>query len=142
MGDIHELFVLALSLVWFAGATPEKGLYTCCKGWGGWKKQENGCATSCQEEFLERVSRSVSNMSSCDKKFFQIQPNCSLQGSQTAQNLEKRISEPTPQKGAFRVKKPFLCTEESGDGFWGLNNLVGVLPHLPGGNFRAIFSQA
>ena len=23
MGDIHELFVLALSLVWFAGATPE-----------------------------------------------------------------------------------------------------------------------
>ena len=22
MGDIHELFVLALSLVWFAGATP------------------------------------------------------------------------------------------------------------------------
>ena len=25
MGEIHELFVLALSLVWFAGATPEKG---------------------------------------------------------------------------------------------------------------------
>ena len=24
MGEIHELFVLALSLVWFAGATPEK----------------------------------------------------------------------------------------------------------------------
>ena len=24
MGDIHELFVLALSLVWFAGATPER----------------------------------------------------------------------------------------------------------------------
>ena len=23
MGKIHELFVLALSLVWFAGATPE-----------------------------------------------------------------------------------------------------------------------
>ena len=23
MGEIHELFVLALSLVWFAGATPE-----------------------------------------------------------------------------------------------------------------------
>ena len=22
MGEIHELFVLALSLVWFAGATP------------------------------------------------------------------------------------------------------------------------
>ena len=25
MGEIHELFVLALSLVWFAGATPEGG---------------------------------------------------------------------------------------------------------------------
>ena len=25
MGEIHELFVLALSLVWFAGATPESG---------------------------------------------------------------------------------------------------------------------
>ena len=25
MGEIHELFVLALSLVWFAGATPYKG---------------------------------------------------------------------------------------------------------------------
>ena len=25
MGEIHELFVLALSLVWFAGATPD-----CC----------------------------------------------------------------------------------------------------------------
>ena len=24
MGEIRELFVLALSLVWFAGATPEK----------------------------------------------------------------------------------------------------------------------
>ena len=24
MGEIHELFVLALSLVWFAGATAEK----------------------------------------------------------------------------------------------------------------------
>ena len=23
MGEIHELFVLELSLVWFAGATPE-----------------------------------------------------------------------------------------------------------------------
>ena len=23
MGEIHELFVLALSLVWFAGATPD-----------------------------------------------------------------------------------------------------------------------
>ena len=26
MGEIHELFVSALSLVWFAGATPECGL--------------------------------------------------------------------------------------------------------------------
>ena len=26
MGEIHELFVLALSLVWFAGATPEQVL--------------------------------------------------------------------------------------------------------------------
>ena len=25
MGEIHELFVLALSLVWFAGATPDSG---------------------------------------------------------------------------------------------------------------------
>ena len=24
MGEIHELFILALSLVWFAGATPEE----------------------------------------------------------------------------------------------------------------------
>ena len=23
MGELHELFVLALSLVWFAGATPD-----------------------------------------------------------------------------------------------------------------------
>ena len=23
MGEIHELFILALSLVWFAGATPD-----------------------------------------------------------------------------------------------------------------------
>ena len=28
MGEILELFVLALSLVWFAGATPERGLKT------------------------------------------------------------------------------------------------------------------
>ena len=27
MGEIHELFVLALYLVWFAGATPKKGSY-------------------------------------------------------------------------------------------------------------------
>ena len=27
MGEIHELFVLALSLVWFAGATPEKKMF-------------------------------------------------------------------------------------------------------------------
>ena len=26
MGEIHELFLLALSLVWFAGATPENTL--------------------------------------------------------------------------------------------------------------------
>ena len=26
IGEIHELFVLALSLVWFAGATPELSL--------------------------------------------------------------------------------------------------------------------
>ena len=26
MGEIHELFVLALSLVWFAGATPDSRL--------------------------------------------------------------------------------------------------------------------
>ena len=36
MGEIHELFVLALSLVWFAGATPER----------------NGCATK-KRVFLE-----------------------------------------------------------------------------------------
>ena len=28
MGEIHELFVLALPLVWFAGATPELMLKT------------------------------------------------------------------------------------------------------------------
>ena len=27
MGEIHELFVLALSLVWFAGATPDSLLW-------------------------------------------------------------------------------------------------------------------
>ena len=27
IGEIHELFVLALSLVWFAGATPENWQY-------------------------------------------------------------------------------------------------------------------
>ena len=35
MGDIHELFVLALSLVWFAGATPENG---CTNFMGAWKE--------------------------------------------------------------------------------------------------------
>ena len=29
MGEIHELFVLALSLVWFAGATPDKSMPKC-----------------------------------------------------------------------------------------------------------------
>ena len=28
MGEIHELFVLALSLVWFAGATPDLRRFT------------------------------------------------------------------------------------------------------------------
>ena len=28
MGEIHELFVLALSLVWFAGETPEQRVKT------------------------------------------------------------------------------------------------------------------
>ena len=27
MGEIHELSVLALSLVWFAGVTPDRGLF-------------------------------------------------------------------------------------------------------------------
>ena len=34
MGEIHELFVLALSFVWFSGATPERGtitLHSCCQ---------------------------------------------------------------------------------------------------------------
>ena len=31
IGEIHELFVLALSLVWFAGATPEKTFYQAPK---------------------------------------------------------------------------------------------------------------
>ena len=54
MGEIHELFVLALSLVWFAGATPdsqlgghfeyflsfsargrERGSWEFQEGWGG-----------------------------------------------------------------------------------------------------------
>ena len=34
MGEIHELFVLALSLVWFAGATPEN-FFGPETGWGG-----------------------------------------------------------------------------------------------------------
>ena len=29
-GEIHELFVLALSLVWFAGATPDPYLQKIC----------------------------------------------------------------------------------------------------------------
>ena len=29
MGEIHELFALALSLVWFAGATPDARLCVC-----------------------------------------------------------------------------------------------------------------
>ena len=32
MGEIHELFVLALSLVWFAGATPEISALQHCTG--------------------------------------------------------------------------------------------------------------
>ena len=42
MGEIHELFVLALSLVWFAGATPE---------WWGW-------STARDEEGI-RMCRSI-----------------------------------------------------------------------------------
>ena len=34
MGEIHELFVLAFSLVWFAGATPDKS-------WGGERGRYN-----------------------------------------------------------------------------------------------------
>ena len=30
MGEIHELFVLPLFLVWFAGATPDKGAHSWC----------------------------------------------------------------------------------------------------------------
>ena len=29
MGEIHEFFVLALSWVWFAGATPDHTIITC-----------------------------------------------------------------------------------------------------------------
>ena len=32
MGEIHEVFVLALSLVWFAGATPEANFLEVCFG--------------------------------------------------------------------------------------------------------------
>ena len=28
MGEIHEIFVVALSLVWFAGATPESLVFS------------------------------------------------------------------------------------------------------------------
>ena len=34
MGEIHELFVLALSLVWFAGATPDKNASNFFFEWG------------------------------------------------------------------------------------------------------------
>ena len=33
MGEIHELFVLALSLVWFAGATPDLSVDRMRFGW-------------------------------------------------------------------------------------------------------------
>ena len=43
MREIHELFVLPLSLVWFAGATPEKWFTLNSLGW-----TENN-AESCSE---------------------------------------------------------------------------------------------
>ena len=33
MGEIHELFVLALSLVWFAGATPDHHKINSFENW-------------------------------------------------------------------------------------------------------------
>ena len=42
MGKIHELFVLALSLVWFAGVTPEKKSDKSLLGLPVWSPQEFG----------------------------------------------------------------------------------------------------
>ena len=39
MGEIHELFVLALSLVWFAGATPETHPIQCASRKHTWKAE-------------------------------------------------------------------------------------------------------
>ena len=46
--EIHELFVLALSLVWFAGASPDKKVLRAysssefCKGFIGWWREAWG----------------------------------------------------------------------------------------------------
>ena len=45
MGEIHELFVLALSLVWFAGATPEIMLFSYVRIWAPMVKLRRGGLT-------------------------------------------------------------------------------------------------
>ena len=42
MGEIHELFVLASSLVWFAGVTPDLGILTTSGGYGGLRLHSHG----------------------------------------------------------------------------------------------------
>ena len=63
MGEIHELFVLALSLVWFAGATPESSrrnvLDSLPQQWGKSQRQnlrgsESPVATFCNQQPLPK----------------------------------------------------------------------------------------
>ena len=49
MGEIHELFVLALSLVWFAGATPERRLLRECS------REIFQCSRKCTRKWARSV---------------------------------------------------------------------------------------
>ena len=58
MGEIHELFALALSLVWFAGATPESTMKTISSKTKG--PGEQGAAGYCTKILLRKRAKMVS----------------------------------------------------------------------------------
>ena len=53
MSEIHELFVLAISLVWFARATPEPGELT--HGNPGWEPSRERSREDAQQNRLKRA---------------------------------------------------------------------------------------
>ena len=68
MGEIHELFVLALCLVWFAGATPDKL----------WKGRSPGKSPRIRKEILTKVPKSEEEVlrSRRARRGVKSPPNC------------------------------------------------------------------